>query len=417
MTIDLALTRDLSPELLREQAEYWQETLADAPEPLELPADRPRPAQPDDAGSLVRLELEEELIATLKALGMRHRSHISTVLLAGWAAVLGRLSGQTELVIGTSTGSRGCREVDGPIGCFVNPLPVRVDLSGSPTAAELLGRVEARVRGALRNQDLSFERVVELVQPEGAAASATPLFRAAFAWRDASGSADLTGLQIDAAAPEPRATAGLDVSLDLSLELRDEGGGVAGEVVFRTALFDRETVERYAGYLRRMLAGMAADETRPVDRLPLLSDEERRRVVEEWNRTEAPYPAEWYIHERFEAQAGRTPDRVSVVYEDRELTYGELNARTNRLAHHLRGLGVGPDVRVGICLERGPELVVALLGVLKAGGAYLPLDPGYPRERLLDMVRDSAPVVMLTQGALAGRLAGLDLPLLALDED
>jgi len=383
--------------LPREQAEYWRETLADAPEPLELPADRPRPAQPDPAGAAVTLGLDEELVTALKALGSRHGATLSTTLLAGWAVVLGRLSGQTDLVIGTSIG-------------FVNPLPVRVDLSGSPTAAELLGRVAARVRGALRNQDLSLHRIVELVQPDGAAPSATSLFRAAFVWRDAPGLAELPGLRIDAADPLP--TAGID----LSLELREEGGAVAGHGVFATALFDRETVERYTGYLRRVLAGMAADETRPVDRLTLLSDEERRLVVDEWNRTEAPYP-ESYIHERFEAQVERTPEAVAVVYEDRELTYGELNGRANRLAHHLRSLGVGPDVRVGICVERSPELVVAVLGVLKAGGAYLPLDPGYPRERLLDMVRDSAPVVMLTQEALAGRLAGLDLPLLALDRD
>ncbi len=258
---------------LREQAEYWREMLADAPEPLELPADRPRPAQPDDAGAVVRLALDEELVAALNALGMRHGATLSTTLLAGWAAVLGRLSGQTELVI----------------GCFADLLPVRVDLSGSPTAAELLGRVEARVQGALRTQD--------------AAPAATPLFRAGFAWRDAAESGELSGL-------EPRSTAGLD----LSLELREAGGGVAGEVVFSAALFERATVERYAGYLRRLLAGMAADETRPVDRLALLSAEERRLVTEEWNRTEAPYPAETYIHERFEAQAGRTPEAVAVVY-------------------------------------------------------------------------------------------------------
>jgi amino acid adenylation domain-containing protein len=367
--------------LPREQAEYWREALANAPEPLELPADRPRPALPDAAAALVRLELDGELVAALNALGIRHGAHIYTVLLAGWAAVLGRLSGQTDLVIGTSTGS------------LVADLPVRMDLSGSPTAAELLGRVEARVQGALRNAD-------------GAAASAAPLFRAAFAWRDVPAGSEPSAL-------EPRSTAGLD----LSLELRGEGDAIAGEVVFATALFDRETVERYAGYLRRMLAGMAADESRPVDRLALLSAEERRLVTGEWNRTGSPYPADWYIHEQFEAQAGRTPERVAVVFEDRELTYGELNARANRLAHHLRSLGVGPDVRVGICVEREPELVVAIFGVLKAGGAYLPLDPAYPRDRLLDMVQDSAPVVMLTQGSLAGRLAGLDVPLLALDED
>ncbi|WP_420127100.1 amino acid adenylation domain-containing protein [Longimicrobium sp.] len=391
MTIDLARTPDLSPKdggPLRQQAEYWQATLAAAPEPLEVPADRPRPALPDHAGAAVRLELDEQVAAGLRALGGRHGASLSTTLLAGWAAVLGRLSGQTDLVIGTSMGG-------------VNPLPVRVDLSGSPTAAELPGRVEARVREALRNGDLVLEQLVELVRPDGADASATPLFRAAFAWGDAQESG-----------PEPRSTAGLD----LSIKLREVEGRIVGEVVFSTALFDRETVERYAGYLLRMLAGMAADETRPVDRLALLSDEERRRVTEEWNRTEAPY-AGTFIHDMFQAQAWRTPDRVAVVYEDRQLTYGELNARANRLAHHLRGLGVGPDVRVGICLEREPELVVAVFGVLKAGGAYLPLDPGYPRERLLDMVQDCAPVVMLTQGSLADRLAGLNLPLLVLDED
>jgi amino acid adenylation domain-containing protein len=404
MTIDLARPRNLSSEekkpfldsmprsepagsgvaplSLAQQADYWRETLAYAPEPLEVPADRPRPAQPDHAGAAVRLELDEEVTVALRALGSRHGATLSTTLLAAWAAVLGRLSGQTDLVI----------------GCFANPLPVRVDLSGSPTAAELVRRIEARVQGALRNQDLSFQRVAELVQPDGAAPSDTPLFRVAFAWGDA---------------PEPHSMAGLD----LSLELRAEEGRITGEVVFATALFDRETVERYAGYLRRMLAGMAADETRPVDRLALLSDEERRRVTAEWNRTEAQYPADWYIHEQFEAQAERTPDAVAVVYEDRHWTYAELNARANRLAHHLRALGVGPDVRVGICVERGFELVAAVFGVLKSGGAYLPLDPGYPQERLLDMVQDSAPVVLLTQEALAGRLAGLDVPLLALDED
>jgi amino acid adenylation domain-containing protein len=370
-----------------EPAEYWLEAPADAPEPLEVPADRPRPAQPDHTGAVVRLELDAEVAARLRALGGRHGATLSTTLLAGWAATLGRLSGQTDLVI----------------GCFEHPLPVRVDLSGSPTAAELVGRVGARVQGALRNGDLPFQRMVELVQPDGTATpSTTPLFRVAFAWQDAKESG-----------PEPRSTAGLD----LSLELREEGGGVAGEVVFATALFDRETVERYAGYLRRVLWGMAADETRPVDRLPLLADEERRLVTEEWNRTDAPYPADWYIHEQFQTQAARTPDDVAVVYEDRQLTYGELNARVNRLAHHLRSLGVGPDVRVGICVERSPEMVVAVFGVLKAGGAYLPLDPGYPRDRLLDMVEDAAPVVMLTQQSFVERLAGLGLPLVALDED
>ncbi|HEX8395547.1 MAG TPA: amino acid adenylation domain-containing protein, partial [Longimicrobium sp.] len=396
-----------------QQTEYWRETLAHAPEPLELPADHPRSAQADHAAGLVPLELGDTLTAELRVLGSRHGATLSTTLLAGWAAVLGRLSGQTDLVIGVGPGAGGPREAPGRLP--LNFLAVRVDLSGSPTAAELLERVEARVQGALRNQDVPLERVMELVHPDGAGGLAAPWFRAAFTWRrDAARGPDLTGAERGApAALAPRSTAGLD----LSLELRESGGGVAGEVVFAKALFQRETVERYAGYLRRVLQGMAAGATRRVDRLPLLSAEERRRVVEEWNRTDAPYPAGSFIHERFEAQAGRTPDAVAVVFEDRRLTYGELNRRANRLAHHLRDLGVGPDVRVAICAERGPEMVVAVLGVLKAGGAYLPLDPGYPRERLLDMVQDSAPVAMLTHGVPAGRLAALHLPLVALGED
>ncbi|HEU0053493.1 MAG TPA: AMP-binding protein, partial [Longimicrobium sp.] len=400
MTIDRARTRNLSPEEqgalpLRQQAEYRRETLADVPEPLELPADHPRPSRPDHAGAVVRLDLDEEATAKLQAFGDRHGMTLPTTLLAGWAAVLGRLSGQTDLLIGTSTGSRGGRKA--------KLLPVRVDLSGSPTVAELL----ARVRGALESQDLPFHRVMD-----GADQSATPLFRAAFAWRDAHGPEAHDSASSTVADSELALAAGLD----LSLELWEDGSGVAGEVVFATSLFERETVERYAGYLCRMLSGMAADESRRVDRVTLLSEEERRRVTEEWNRTEAPYP-ESFIHERFEAQAARTPDAVAVVFEGRRLTYGELNRRANRLAHHLRGLGVGPDVRVGICVEREPELVVAVLGVLKSGGAYVPLDPGYPRDRLLDMVEDCAPVALLTHGSLAGRLAGLNLPLVSLDED
>jgi amino acid adenylation domain-containing protein len=361
----------------REQAEYWRTMLANAPEPLELPADRPRRAQPEHAGAVVRLELDEEVTAGLMALGSRHGATLSATLLAGWAAVLGRLSGQTDLVI----------------GCF--ELPVRVDLSGSPTAAELVRGVQARVQGALRHQGVPFQRVVERARPDGAA-SGTPLFRAALAWREA-----------PVSGPEPRSTAGLD----LSLELQEEEGRVAGEVVFATARFDRETVERYAGYLCRVLAGMAADETRPVDRLALLSDEERRLVTEEWNRTERQYPRDVCVHELFEAQVRERPDAVALVWGEAKLTYRELSARANQLAHHLIGLGVGPEARVGVMLERGVDLMVSLLAVLKAGGCYVPLDPGYPAERLRLMLDDSGVRVLLTRGDVSGvvETGGLDV--------
>jgi non-ribosomal peptide synthetase component F len=176
-------------------------------------------------------------------------------------------------------------------------------------------------------------------------------------------------------------------------------------------------VERYAGYLRRVLRGMAADERRSVDRLPILPHAERMRVLEEWNATTAAYPAELCIHQHFERQVERAPEAVAVVFEGRSLTYAELNSRANRLAHHLRSLGVRPDARVAICVERGVEMILGLLAILKAGGAYVPLDPAYPDQRLRYMLDDSAPVVLLTQEALSGAFAGLQRPVIALDAD
>ncbi|HYH81146.1 MAG TPA: amino acid adenylation domain-containing protein, partial [Longimicrobium sp.] len=394
------------------QGDYWTRTLAGAPELLELPVDHPRAPLPDHAGAGIALELDEALTAGLHALGRRHGAALSTTLLAGWATVLGRLAGQDDVVIGTPTANRGAAGTEGLIGSFTNTLALRVDLAGSPTVAELLGRVQARVEEAERNGALPFERVLELVQP-GRTVAPTPLFQVAFAWHDAHGSGlALPGLDPGAAGPEPHAAA----KFDLSLELREREGRVVGGLTYATALFDAETAERYAGYLRRVLHAMVADDARPVARLALPCADERRRVLEDWNRTGAPYP-ETCLHEQFEAQAARTPDAVAVVFEDRRLTYAELNGRANRLAHELRARGVGPDARVGICVDRGVEVVVGLLGVLKAGGAYLPLDPSYPEERLAYMVRDSAPAVLLTHGSAAGRLADLGLPVVTLDED
>ncbi|HEX9937487.1 MAG TPA: amino acid adenylation domain-containing protein, partial [Longimicrobium sp.] len=202
---------------------------------------------------------------------------------------------------------------------------------------------------------------------------------------------------------------------DLSLGLAPRGGRIAGEVIYATALFDRATAERFAGFLRRVLEEMAADDAKPVDRLELLSAAERHRVVEEWNATGAASRAGAFVHERFEAQVERTPGAAALVWEDETLSYTELNARANRLAHHLRSLGVGPDVRVGICAEPGLEMVVGVLGVLKAGGAYVPLDPGYPAERLAYTLADSAPAVVLVQTHLRDRVTSADVRLLELD--
>jgi len=402
-------------DVLQEQEDYWAETLAGAPELLELPTDHPRPAKMDHAGALLGVELGEELTAGLKALGRRHGTTLFITLLAGWAAVLGRLAGRDDVVVGTPVANRGRREIEGLIGFFVNTLALRLDLSGSPTVAELLARVKERALGAQHHQDIPFEQVVELLDPVRSL-SHSPLFQVMFTWQDTQRGAGL-------APPAPqggRAGAGpsqVQAKFDLSLSLRDTGDRIVGGVTYATALFERATVKRFVGYLPRVLEQMVAGENRRVERLALLVGDERSMVLEEWNRTEAGYPEGVCVHQLFEAQVGRTPGAVAVVSEGEELTYGELNARSNRLAHHLRSLGVGPDARVGICVERSPEMVVALLAVLKAGGAYVPLDPEYPEDRLRHMLDDSAPAVLLTPAALAERFADVAVRRIRVDAD
>ena len=400
-------------------AEYWKTTLSDAPALLELPTDHARPVRRDDAGARVGVELDEGLSAGLEALSRRHGSTPHVTLLAGWAVVLGRLSGQEDVVVGTRAAGRGGGEIEGLIGSADDILPIRVDLSGAPTVAELLERVKERAQGARDHQDISFEQVVERVQPVRSPAY-TPLFQVTFAWRDApEGRLERPGLAPGALDPSDagHAPARVSAAFDLALSLRDEGGRIAGFVEYATSLFERETVERWVGYLRRALEGMVADEGRPVERLQLLDDAERARVVEAWNATDAPYPRERCVHELFEARVERTPDAAAVTYDGGTLTYAALNRRANRLAHHLRGLGVGPDVRVAVCVERGVEMVAGVLAVLKAGGAYVPLDPAYPAGRLRYMLEDSAPAVLLAEPALAGRFAGMRIPVVELGAD
>ncbi|HEY7767416.1 amino acid adenylation domain-containing protein, partial [Longimicrobium sp.] len=409
--------RQVEGEVLRRQGDYWRATLAGAPELLELPADHPRPARQDFAGASLKVELDEALTAALMALGQRHGATLYMTLLAGWAAVLARLSGQDEVVVGTPSANRGRSEVEGLIGFFVNTLPVRVNLSGAPTVAEALGRVKARALEAQQNQDIPFEQVVELVQPARTLAH-SPLFQVMFAWQNAPATRlELPGLTLAPADAGPRATA----KFDLLLSLSEEDGRIAGEVEYATSLFEQATVERWLGYLRRVLEAFASDDGSSVERLPMLSEGERSLVLREWNATEAAYPREACVHELVEAQVERTPGSVAVVFEGERVTYAELNARANRLAHHLRALGVGPDVRVGICVERSVEMVVGLLGILKSGGAYVPLDASYPVARLRDMVEDSAPAVLLTHPPLAATVAELSagsaVPVLDLTHD
>ncbi|HEY7769508.1 amino acid adenylation domain-containing protein, partial [Longimicrobium sp.] len=261
--------------------------------------------------------------------------------------------------------------------------------------------------------------VVELLQPVRSLAH-TPLFQVMFNWLNMpERSLALSGLALAPTAPGPgvAASAPMEASaqFDLALTLSERGGRISGSLEYATALFDRETVERHVGYLRRVLAQMVADERRSVARLELMSPAERARVLEDWNATDLPAPDGVCVHELFERRAEETPEAIAVVSESGSLTYAELNARANRLAHRLRAGGVGPDTRVAICAERTLELVAGLLAVLKAGGAYVPLDPAYPEERLRWLLEDSAPVAVLAHSSLAARFAGTGVPVLELD--
>jgi amino acid adenylation domain-containing protein len=381
----------LSGERLQTQIDFWRRNLANAPVRIELPTDRPRPAQQSFAGAFMPVQLDRELTQGLKHLSRQHGTTLFMTVLAAWSALLSRLSGQEDLVIGTPTANRVRQEIEPLIGFFVNTLALRVDLSGQPSGRDLLAQVRRTALAAQAHQDLPFEQVVEIASPPRRL-DHTPLFQVMFAWQNhQQGEFELPGLQVQPAG------APVDVAkFDLELHLAETGDGtIAGALTYATALFDAETIERHREYLIALLRGLAADAERPVGAIELLGQTERTLLLETWNRTTAPYPAEACVHALFEQQVQRTPDAVALVCQDRSLTYAELNAQANRLAHRLIELGVGPDTRVAICMERSLSMVVGLLAVLKAGGAYLPLDPNYPAERLHDLLDDCAPVLLL----------------------
>ncbi|HBH72479.1 MAG TPA: non-ribosomal peptide synthetase module, partial [Synechococcales bacterium UBA10510] len=400
--------------LLQRQAAYWQSALAGAPALLELPTDRPRPPVQDYVGALLPVVISAELTSKLKSLARRHGASMFQVLLAGFAALLSRLSGQTEVVIGSPSAHRSRTELEGLIGFFVNTLALRID-TDSVSVGELIARAKGQTLAAQAHEDLPFEQVVELLQPPRSLAHA-PLFQVMFAWQNTpEASLALPGLAAEAL----EAPLGV-AKFDLTLSLAESGEGIEGCFEYATALFDSATVERWVGHWRSLLEGLAeASDATAVGSLPLLSNAERQQVLVEWNATETDYPNDQCIHQLVQDQAEQTPDAVVLVFEEQSLTYAELNIRANQLAHHLIARGVRPDDRVAIGVERSLEMVVGLLAILKAGGAYVPLDPAYPEERLKFMLEDSKPVALLVHGATRERFAALagDVPLVDLDAD
>jgi amino acid adenylation domain-containing protein len=398
--------------VLDRQVGYWKERLAGAPALLELPVDRPRPAVQSHRGARERFDLPRALLDRLQALGRGEGATLYMVMLGAFQLLLSKYSGSDDVVVGSPIAGRTRREVEELIGFFANTLVLRTDLGGDPTFRALLRRVREGTLGAYEHQEVPFERLVAELQPERSLGHA-PLFQVMFILQNADLSgAGLAGLRMAGVDAEVETT-----RFDLSLTAVPHDGGIRGALEYSTDLFDRSTVRRMLGHLQRVLEQVALDADVRLSRLELLSAEERGLVVEEWNRTSAEYPADRCIHELFEAQAARTPDATAIRFAGAALTYATLDHAANRLANHLRGRGVRPESRVGICLERGPELVVAILAVLKAGGAYVPLDPAYPAGRLAFMLADSGAPLLLTRLPLPEGLLAEAAGVVCLDAD
>ena len=406
------LGQDTDPDsVLTQQLAYWRGALAGVPEELALPFDRPRPAVASHHGDTVPLTVPPALHGRLVELAREQGVTVFMVLQAALAVLLSRLGAGTDIPIGTPIAGRTDEALDDLVGFFVNTLVLRTDLSGNPTFPELLDRVRDGALEAFAHQDVPFERLVEDLSPVRSLAR-HPLFQVMLTLQNNTQAVlDLPGLQtslIDAG----QTPAKFDLSFSLG-EVFDPDGtpaGLRGGVTFATDLFDRVTVEDITRRLLRVLEAVTADPQAPVERIEVLDAAERHRILSEWNDTGREVP-QATLPELFQAQVARTPEATAVVFEDTELSYGELNGRANRLARLLIGRGVGPESLVAVVMERSADLVVALLAVVKAGGAYLPVDPGYPADRISYLLTDATPVLALTDQASAaeghrGRSAG-----------
>ncbi|MFY2559093.1 amino acid adenylation domain-containing protein [Corallococcus terminator] len=397
----------LKGDALAKQSAWWKQQLAGAPPVLELPTDRPRPVMQSFNGGHLAVRLPPELAGALRELSRKEGVTLYMTLLAGFQALLARYSGQSDVVVGTPISGRNWRQVEALVGFFVNTLVVRTETEGA-SFRELLRRVRRACLGAFAHQDLPFEQLVDALQPSRDL-SRSPLFQVMFVMPGPTAPLSLSGLGVEEVSFEPGMA-----KFDLTLFVRELPQSLVTYWEYNTDLFDEETVSRMAGHYTRLLQAALSQPGQDVASLPLLGEAERRRLLVEWNATEAPRSSAPCVSALFEAQAARTPEAIAVRFGEQTLTYGELNQRANRLARFLRRGGVGPDVPVALCVRRSLDLAVGVLGVLKAGGAYVPLDPAYPRERLEWMLRSSGASWLLTQSSLAGVLPegiarGLDL--------
>ena len=401
----------LQGEVLEEHLEYWLKSLAGAPAMLKLPTDHPRPAQQSFNGANVSLKLSPQLSQSLIELTQRQGATLFMTTLAAFQTLLFRYTGQEDIVVGTPIAGRNREEIEGLIGFFVNTLALRTDVSGNPTFRQLLGRVKEIALGAFAHQDLPFEKLVEELNPERDV-SHSPVFQVMFGMQNVPRDAPaLNGLSITRV-QLPSVTA----KFDLSLFISETASGLNCWLEYNTDLFDETTVSRMLRHFEHLLEMIVADPDRPILRLPLLTPAERSQLLTGKNAGESDFPKQ-SIHTAFEQQVEKTPNSVAVISEQGKLTYADLDRRANQLAHHLQKSGVRRGDLVGLCIERSPEMLVSLVGILKAGAAYLPLDPSYPQERLSLMLEDGNIKVLLTLDRLQENLPPHTAKTVLIDRD
>ncbi len=402
-----------SGEIRQNQLNYWLAQLAGAPELLQLPTDRTRPSVQTFRGTTQTFSVNRDLTLQLQTLSRESGTTLFMTLLAAFATLLYRYSGQSDILIGSPIANRNHREIESLIGFFVNTLVLRTRFEENPSFESLLAQVRETTLQAYEHQDVPFEQVVEALQPQRCL-SHSPLFQVMFILQNTptKGTVELPGVTLSQLEQESTIA-----KFDLTLSIAETAQGLVGQWEYNTGLFDGSTIERMAIHFQNLLSAIVENPQQAVSELPLLSEAERHQLLVEWNDTKCEYPSDKCIHQLFEEQVEQTPDAVAVVFEHQQLTYQQLNQRANQLAHYLQTLGVGPEVLVGICVERSVEMVVGLLGILKAGGAYVALDPSYPQDRLSYILADAGVEVLLTQTELLLSLPSHTARLVCLDTD
>ncbi|EFH88919.1 non-ribosomal peptide synthetase [Ktedonobacter racemifer] len=381
----------LQGDLMETQLSYWKQQLSNAPSILQLPTDKPRPSVQSFHGSSHSFFLSPKLTNLLKKLSLKEDCTLFMTLFAAFTILLHRYTAQDDLCIGTPVANRTHTEVEQLIGFFVNTLVLRTKLSSTSTFLELLSNVRDIVLEAYSHQDVPFERLVEEMQPERNS-SYHPLVQVMFVLQNA----QETSLTLPGVSVHPFEIDNVTSQFDLTLELKEFAGGLQGRFEYNTDLFASSTIKRMIGHFQTLLEDVVEHFELSINDLSILTKDELQQFLL-WNTTDKSYPDNNCVHQLFEQQAQKTPDAIAVVFEDQQLTYQELNKKANQLAHYLQGLGIKREISVGVCAERSIELIVGLLGILKAGGIYVPVDPSYPQERLMFMLEEAQVPVVLTQ--------------------